>query len=95
MGPTPYDYLVTSLATCTAMTIQMYANHKQWPLEEINVHVSHEKKKINEDDKSKTDVFTKEIEIEGPLSEEQVARLKEIGARCPVHRTLLSDVVIQ
>lgn len=95
-GPAPYDLLTAGLAECTAMTLHVYARHKKWELEEVRVHVNHEKKKV-EDENGKTtqkDFFFKKLEIKGNLDESQIKRLHEIGDRCPVHKTLLSDIKI-
>jgi putative redox protein len=95
-GPAPYDFLTAGLAECTAMTLHVYARHKEWKLEKVKVHVDHEKKKMkNEDGRTiKKDVITKHIEIKGDLDDKQIKRLIEIGDKCPVHRTLHSDIEI-
>ncbi len=100
MGPTPYDYLVAGLGACTAMTLRMYADRKKWPLEEVVVSLSH--KKIHakdceacETDQAMLDWIERELELMGPLDVSQTQRLLEIADRCPVHRTLESEVKIQ
>ena len=99
MGPTPYDYLVAGLGACTAMTLRMYADHKQWPLKEVVVSLSH--KKIHardcqacETDQVMVDRIERDVEVKGPLDASQTKRLMEIADRCPVHRTLESKVSI-
>ncbi len=99
MGPTPYDYLVAGLGACTAMTLRMYADRKQWPLEEVVVSLSH--KKIHatdcqacEKDQVMVDRIERDVEVRGPLDASQSKRLMEIADRCPVHRTLESKVEI-
>ena len=99
MGPTPYDYLVAGLGACTAMTLRMYADHKQWPLKEVVVSLSH--KKIHardcqacETDQVMVDRIERDVEVKGPLDASQSKRLMEIADRCPVHRTLESKVSI-
>jgi putative redox protein len=95
-GPAPYDFLTAGLAECTAMTLLVYARHKKWELEEVRVHVNHNKEKV-EDENGKTtkkDVITKKLEIKGNLDESQIKRLLEIGDRCPVNKTLQSDIKI-
>lgn len=92
-GPTPYDYLCASLGACTSMTLRMYADRKQWPLESIDVRVTHRKVRAVErdpqaDEKARLDHFQRRISLEGVLSEDQRVRLLEIADRCPVHRTL-------
>ncbi|MEM7739071.1 MAG: alpha/beta fold hydrolase [Deinococcota bacterium] len=103
-GPTPYDLLAGALATCTAMTLRMYADRKKWPLEDVTVAVDHDKVHAEdsaEDSESsesggsrKLDQFTRTIHLVGDLDGEQRARLQEIANRCPVHRTLESDIRI-
>ena len=98
-GPSPYELLSASLGACTAMTLQMYARRKKWPLQEVRVHLSYERSYKEDcehcDEKDRRlDVFEREIEVMGPLSPEQITRLKEIANRCPVHRTLESSSVV-
>ena len=100
MGPTPYDYLVAGLGACTAMTLRMYADRKQWPLQEVVVSLSH--KKIHakdcetcETDQAMVDWIERDLKLMGPLNASQSKRLMEIADRCPVHRTLESKVNIQ
>lgn len=93
LGPTPYDLLLASLGTCTAMTLRMYANRKKWDLREITVHLRHGKEyaldcEDCEEDTSKLDTLTRLIEVKGNLDEPQRKRLLEIADRCPVHKTL-------
>lgn len=99
-GPTPYDYLVAALGACTSMTLRMYADHKKWPLEEVTVRLHHAKvhKQDSSDDAEgkgeKIDRIDREIELSGPLDEEQKQRLLEIADRCPLHRTLHGEVEV-
>lgn len=98
-GPTPYDYLSAALVACSAMTVQMYARRKQWPLESIDVHVDYTKEHAidsehTEKTASKLDTFRKTIRLKGNLDAKQKQRLLEIADRCPVHRTLLSEIQI-
>ncbi len=97
-GPTPYDFLATSLGTCTAMTLRMYANHKKWDLTEVTVHLQHDKIHMNDEDMEgkggKIDHIDRVIELEGNLDDTQRQRLLEIADRCPVHKTLHSPIKI-
>lgn len=99
-GPTPYDLLCGALASCTSITLRLYANRKEWDVNRIRVEVNHSKE-YKEDcencDQSgnKTDTFERMISLEGDLSEEQKQRLLEIANKCPVHKTLESDITIK
>ncbi|MEX1250806.1 MAG: alpha/beta fold hydrolase [Hyphomonas sp.] len=99
-GPSPYDLLAASLAACKSMTMRMYANRKQWKVDQIAVSVKHDKVHAAdcadcETREGKIDVFTVSLTIEGDLDAEQRARLIEISGKCPVHRTLMSEVKIR
>jgi len=96
-GPSPYELLSAGLGACTAMTLQMYARRKKWDLREVVVHLEHYKDyardmKNTEDADSKIDHFDRVLELEGDLDDKQKKRLMEIADRCPVHRTLHSDI---
>lgn len=100
LGPTPYDLLMASLGTCTVMTLKMYAERKGWDLKEIVTYMDHDKvhKEDSEDfDKkgSKVSRFTRSLEIKGDLTEEMKEKLLEIADKCPVHRTLHEDIIIE
>jgi len=98
-GLSPYDLVLAGLGACTSMTIRMYADLKGFPLERATVELRHEK--IHAADcadcetrEGKVDRIDRLIRLEGPLSEEQRAKLLEISNKCPVHRTLHSEVNI-
>lgn len=95
LGPAPYDLLSAALAECTAMTVRWYALQQKWPLDKVEVALTHEKQ-AKEGQRGKTDVFTKRITLHGDsLSEEQRAKLIEVAAKCPVQRTLEGTPVIR
>ncbi len=98
-GPSPYELVAAGLASCTAMTLQMYARRKKWPLEQVKVHTSYSKNHATdcencESEQAKIDTFRRTLELNGPLSQEQKQRLLEIANKCPVHRTLHSEISI-
>jgi uncharacterized OsmC-like protein len=100
IGPTPNDYLLVALGSCTAMTLRMYADRKGWPLESVTVRLSHQKVHAGDCAECETkdgriDRIGLDIELEGPLDEPQRRRLLEIAERCPVHRTLESEVMME
>ncbi len=98
-GPTPYDYLLTALGSCTAMTLRMYADRKGWPLEGVEVISRHDRIHARDCDEctsseGKVDHIDVELRVSGPLTPEQRARLLEIADRCPVHRTLTTETIV-
>jgi len=88
-GPNPYDLMSAALGACSAMTIRLYAERKGWPLDSVVVRVVHSRS-----DLGAKDHFAREIVLQGPLSEEQRTRLKEIAEKCPVHQTLERGSVV-
>lgn len=99
-GPSPYDFLSAGLASCTAMTVKLYAERKKWDLQEVFVYITYSKKHsedlmLDADKPSRFDHLLKKLKFVGNLDATQQERLKEIASRCPVHRTLLSEIVIE
>jgi len=91
-GPDPYEFLLAGLGACTAMTIRLYASHKGWPLDHVEVRVTQTARATKGAPK---DVFEREISLVGELSAEERARLLEVAERCPVSRTLAGGSTIQ
>ena len=99
-GPTPYEYLLVALGCCKSMTVRLYAQRKGWPLERVTVRLRHSKVHAQdcadcETREGKLDQIEADLELSGPLDDEQRARLFEIAGRCPVHRTLTSEISIR
>ena len=99
-APGPYDYLLIALGVCTSMTVGLYARRKQIPLENITVSLSHSRIHAKDCEECETkegmlDRIETQIELSGPLTPEQRAKLMEIAEKCPVHRTLKSEINIR
>ena len=99
-GASPYDLLLAALGSCTSMTIGMYARRKQWPLQDVTVRLQHSRIHAAdcadcETKQGMLDKIDREIILTGPLSEEQRVRLLDIANKCPVHRTLTSEIRIE
>jgi putative redox protein len=86
-GPSPHEYLAAALATCTGMTLKMYASRKSWGLENAIVTVN-----ISRTDE--VERFAREITLVGNLDAEQTARLLDIADKCPVHKALMGTIAI-
>lgn len=98
-GPTPYDFLLTALGACTSMTLRMYADRKEWPLQGVTIRLRHQKIHAQDCAECETrvgriDQIERQIELVGPLDEQQRQRLLKIANMCPVHRTLRAEVHI-
>jgi len=99
-GPGPYDLLLAGLGACTSMTLRLYAEHKKLPLERVTVRLTHNKIHATDCDECETkegmlDRIDRNITVEGALDDEQRKRLMEIADKCPVHRTLESEIDIR
>jgi putative redox protein len=100
VGPNAYELLLAALGACIGTTLRMYADRKQWPLQAVHAKLSHRKVPIEESEGSGAksgmiDRIDVGISITGNLTKEQRSRLLEIAEKCPVHRTLVSQVQIQ
>lgn len=98
-GPTPYDNLAAALGGCTAMTLHFYARREKLPLENVAVKVTHDRQHVKDcADCNSTEGyihrFKVEIELSGPLSDEQRAKLMTIARRCPVAKALQAEIRI-
>ena len=98
-GPTPYELLLSALGACTAMTIVIYARRKGWEIKGVTVELEHDRIHARDCEDCETqegylDRIRKRVTIDGPLNEEQRARLEEISRRCPVQKTLTNEIKV-
>ncbi len=99
-GANPYELLLAALGSCTSMTLRMYANHKKLDLEAIEVTLRHSRVHLDDcktcDDKNTlVDKIDRKIKLVGRLDDDQRKRLLEIADKCPVHKTLVNEIVIE
>jgi putative redox protein len=89
-APNPYELLLSSLSSCSAITMKMYANRKDWPLEGVEIKCD-----LVKADAASPSWIVRKIKLSGPLDEDQKARLIQIADLCPVHKMLSSGIKIQ
>ena len=89
-GPNPQELLAASLASCSAVTMEMYANRKGWDIGDVSVEVDYEPAQRGSPTK-----FTMSVTLPKELPEDQREKLMQIVAKCPVHRTLEGEVMFE
>ena len=99
-APDPYDYLLAALGSCTSMTVGWYARHHKIPLENVTVSLRHSRIHAQDCAECETkagllDRIDLDVQLTGPITPEQHAKLMEIAGKCPVHRTLKSEIDIR
>lgn len=99
-GPDPYVLLMAALGSCISMTVTLYARRKAWPLERVTVNLSQRRIHARDCSECKDDSegyihrIERSVQLEGELTDEQRTRLLEISGKCPVHRTLTSEIIV-
>jgi len=99
-GADPYSLLLAALGSCISMTVTLYARRKQWPLEQVTVRLRQDRIHVKDCQECAQNVegfvhrIERSVSFKGDLTEEQRTKLKEISHKCPVHKTLTSQIVI-
>lgn len=99
-GPDPYTLILSALGSCISMTVKLYARRKGWPLERVIVRLRQKRLHAQDCKECERSVegyvhrIERAVTFEGDLTDEQRQRLQEIAHKCPVHRTITSEIVI-
>ena len=100
IGPSPYDLLLSALGACVSITLRMYADRKGWNLEEVQVDLTQSRVHAKdcadcESEEGDVHLIEKKVKFIGDLTDEQIQRLLVISDKCPVNKTLLSEIKIK
>jgi putative redox protein len=90
LGPSPHDLFDASLAACTALTVKLYAAHKAWPLDDVQVAIERD----NSREAAGHYKLTRKVHFAGALDAEQRVRLLEIANKCPIHKLMHSEIEV-